>query len=97
MSAAIKFNREDVSEKAKNLYWEKGYHATSMRNLQDVINMHPGSIYAAFGSKDKLFILNCGVSCEKYCHNKVLNKDYSVQLSAATNLSHEQVSGACYA
>ncbi|MDN5620740.1 MAG: TetR/AcrR family transcriptional regulator [Psychrobacter sp.] len=56
MSAPIKFNREDVIEKAKNLYWEKGYHATSMRNLQDVINMHPGSIYAAFGSKDKLFI-----------------------------------------
>jgi len=56
MSAPIKFNREDVIEKAKNLYWEKGYHATSMRNLQDVVNMHPGSIYAAFGSKDKLFI-----------------------------------------
>lgn len=55
MSAPIKFNREDVIEKAKNLYWEKGYHATSMRNLQDVVNMHPGSIYAAFGSKDKLF------------------------------------------
>ena len=56
MSAPKKFNREDVIEKAKNLYWERGYHATSMRNLQDVINMHPGSIYAAFGSKDKLFI-----------------------------------------
>ncbi|MBI0426265.1 TetR/AcrR family transcriptional regulator [Psychrobacter sp. NG27] len=55
MSAPIKFNRDEVIEKAKNLYWEKGYHATSMRNLQDVVNMHPGSIYAAFGSKDKLF------------------------------------------
>ncbi|SNT69895.1 TetR/AcrR family transcriptional regulator [Psychrobacter sp. LV10R520-6] len=55
MSAPVKFNRDDVIEKAKNLYWEKGYHATSMRNLQDVVKMHPGSIYAAFGSKDKLF------------------------------------------
>lgn len=55
MSAPVKFNRDEVIEKAKNLYWEKGYHATSMRNLQDVVNMHPGSIYAAFGSKDKLF------------------------------------------
>ena len=55
MSAPIKFNREDVIEKAKNLYWEKGYHATSMRNLQDVVNMPPGSIYAAFGSKDNYF------------------------------------------
>ena len=37
------------------LYWEKGFHATSMRNLQDVIDMRPGSIYATFGSKEGLF------------------------------------------
>ncbi len=55
MSAQAKFNRDDVIEKAKNLYWEKGYHATSMRNLQDVVDMRPGSIYAAFGNKDNLF------------------------------------------
>lgn len=55
MSAHAKFNRNDVIEKAKNLYWEKGYHATSMRNLQDVVDMRPGSIYATFGNKDSLF------------------------------------------
>lgn len=55
MSAQAKFNRDDVIEKAKNLYWKKGYHATSMRNLQDVVDMRPGSIYAAFGNKDNLF------------------------------------------
>lgn len=55
MSAQAKFNRDDVIEKAKNLYWEKGYHATSMRNLQDVVDMRPGSIYAAFGNKDNFF------------------------------------------
>lgn len=38
-----------------NLYWQKGFHATSMRNLQEVIDMRPGSIYAAFGSKEGLF------------------------------------------
>jgi AcrR family transcriptional regulator len=41
--------------KATNLYWQKGFHATSMRNLQNVIDMRPGSIYAAFGSKEGLF------------------------------------------
>ncbi len=56
MSAPAKFNRDAVIEKAKNLYWEKGYHATSMRNLQEVIDMRPGSIYAAFGNKDNLFM-----------------------------------------
>lgn len=55
MSAKAKFNRDDVIGKAKDLYWEKGYHATSMRNLQEVVDMRPGSIYAAFGSKDNLF------------------------------------------
>ncbi len=55
MSEQTKFNRDDVIEKAKNLYWEKGYHATSMRNLQEVMDMRPGSLYAAFGNKDNLF------------------------------------------
>lgn len=61
MSKHAKFNRDDVINKAKNLYWEKGYHGTSMRNLQDVVDMRPGSIYAAFGSKENLFneALNC--------------------------------------
>lgn len=55
MSKSAKFNRADVVEKATNLYWEKGFHGTSMRNLQDVIDMRPGSIYATFGSKENLF------------------------------------------
>lgn len=55
MAKAAKFDRQDVIDKATNLYWRKGFHATSMRNLQDEIDMRPGSIYAAFGSKDGLF------------------------------------------
>lgn len=55
MAKASKYNRQDIVDKATNLYWEKGFHATSMRNLQDVIDMRPGSIYAAFGSKEGLF------------------------------------------
>lgn len=55
MAKTAKFNRQDVIEKATNLYWKKGFHATSMRNLQDEIDMRPGSIYGAFGSKNGLF------------------------------------------
>ena len=50
-----KHDRQEVIEKATLLFWEKGFHATSMRNLQDHIDMRPGSIYAAFGSKEGLF------------------------------------------
>lgn len=55
MANSAKYDRQEVIDKATNLYWKKGFHATSMRNLQDEIDMRPGSIYAAFGSKDGLF------------------------------------------
>lgn len=55
MAKTAQFDRINVVEKASNLYWQKGFHATSMRNLQDVIDMRPGSIYASFGSKEGLF------------------------------------------
>ncbi|MDO6562402.1 TetR/AcrR family transcriptional regulator [Amphritea sp. 1_MG-2023] len=51
----LKYDRQDVIDRATDLFWAKGYHATSMRNLQEVVDMRPGSIYACFGSKDGLF------------------------------------------
>lgn len=57
MAKSIKFDRQDVILKAMNLFWEKGFHATSMRDLQTALDMRPGSIYAAFGSKEGLFEL----------------------------------------
>lgn len=55
MAKTTQKDRLDIVDKATNLYWEKGFHGTSMRNLQDVIDMRPGSIYASFGSKEGLF------------------------------------------
>ena len=55
MANTAKHNRDEVIQKATGLFWEKGFHATSMRDLQDRIDMRPGSIYAAFGSKEGLF------------------------------------------
>jgi TetR/AcrR family transcriptional repressor of nem operon len=55
MANISKFDRNNVLEKAKILFWQKGFLGTSTRELQDVINLRPGSIYAAFGSKSALF------------------------------------------
>ncbi|WP_226622467.1 TetR/AcrR family transcriptional regulator [Alloyangia pacifica] len=41
--------------KALELFWSKGYHATSLKDLELALDMRPGSIYAAFGSKEALF------------------------------------------
>lgn len=52
---AYKHDRQVAIEKATQLFWEKGFHATSMRNIQEHIDLRPGSIYASFGSKEGLF------------------------------------------
>ncbi len=54
MSSA-KYNRQQALQKATDLFWAKGFHATSMRNIQQAMDMRPGSIYAGFGSKEGLF------------------------------------------
>lgn len=55
MANVAKYNRNDVIHKAMLLFWEKGYNGTSTRDLQQVLDMRPGSIYAAFGSKEQLY------------------------------------------
>jgi len=52
---APRHDRQEAIQKATQLFWEKGFHATSMRNIQDHIDLRPGSIYASFGSKEGLF------------------------------------------
>ncbi|WP_425090571.1 TetR/AcrR family transcriptional regulator [Tropicimonas sp. S265A] len=48
--------REDAVIRARDLFWAKGYHATSLKDLEATLDMRPGSIYAAFDSKEKLFL-----------------------------------------
>ncbi len=50
-----KFDYNDVVQKACFLFWEKGFYATSTRDIQQATDMRPGSIYATFGSKQGLF------------------------------------------
>ncbi|GAA58414.1 transcriptional regulator, TetR family [Pseudoalteromonas sp. BSi20652] len=66
MTNKVKFERENVVRVASQLFWQKGFHATSTRDLQEAVNMRPGSIYSAFGSKEGLY-------CESL-------KDYTVQI-----------------
>lgn len=55
MARNAHYDRHTALEKAVYLFWERGYHATSMKQIEQALDMRPGSIYAAFGSKDRLF------------------------------------------
>src|SRR6201988_1422970 len=50
------FDRDGALEAAMLLFWRKGFAATSMNDLCDVMGVRPPSLYAAFGSKEALYL-----------------------------------------
>ena len=51
------YDRDELIERARDLFWERGWAGTSLKDLEAALQMKPGSFYAAFGSKDTLFAL----------------------------------------
>ena len=49
------FDEEQVLQKAVELFWKKGYHATSMQDLVDYLGINRASLYDTFGGKKELF------------------------------------------
>jgi len=56
MARPAQFDRTDVLEKAMQAFWDHGYRATSMADLVEATELKPGSLYAAFRSKEGLFL-----------------------------------------
>lgn len=57
MPRAANYDREAALDAAMDVFWRKGYHATSLKDLESALAMKPGSIYAAFDSKETLYLL----------------------------------------
>lgn len=55
MGRTATYDRDAVLKSAMELFWARGYHTTSLKDLERALDMRPGSIYAAFGSKEALF------------------------------------------
>lgn len=56
MGRNYEFNREETLNRAMQVFWQKGYKATSMKDLIDEMGIQPGSIYNTFGDKHSLFL-----------------------------------------
>lgn len=50
-----KASREQIIERATDLFWERGYHATSMADLKVATGVNLGSLYSEFSSKRELY------------------------------------------
>jgi TetR/AcrR family transcriptional repressor of nem operon len=64
------FNPDDAIEKAMQVFWHKGYEATSMEDLLEAMNLNRGSLYGTFGDKRQLFLK----VIDRYCHGFVGEK-----------------------
>ena len=50
------FDRDVKIEQAMQLFWEKGYEATSVQDLVDHLGLNRSSLYNAFGGKHDLYL-----------------------------------------
>lgn len=56
MSRPPGYERQAVLNRATDVFWQRGYAATSVNHLVTATGLKPGSLYAAFGSKKGLFL-----------------------------------------
>lgn len=49
------FKEEEVLQKAMELFWKKGFAATSIQHLVDFLGINRASLYDTFGGKEALF------------------------------------------
>jgi TetR/AcrR family transcriptional repressor of nem operon len=57
MSRTIDFDKDEILSKAMNVFWNKGYENTSMKDLMSATDLLKGSLYNTFKSKENLFLL----------------------------------------
>ncbi len=50
------FDMEAAVERAMDVFWSRGYHATALPDLLRATKLSRGSLYAAFGDKHSLFL-----------------------------------------
>jgi TetR/AcrR family transcriptional regulator, transcriptional repressor for nem operon len=55
MGRAKQFDRHAALDQAMEVFWARGYHATSIQDLVDQLGVNRQSLYDTFGGKDELF------------------------------------------
>ncbi|MCL1870891.1 MAG: TetR/AcrR family transcriptional regulator [Promicromonosporaceae bacterium] len=65
MARPREFDVEVAVDRAKELFWRHGFNGTSISDLTAELGVGPGSLYAAFGSKEGLYARALGRYCDE--------------------------------
>lgn len=65
------FDREDALQRAMDLFWSKGFEATSLQDLVDHMGIGRSSLYDTFGSKHALWSESMDLYARNF-HGEVL-------------------------
>ena len=63
MARPKEFDPDQALDQAMQVFWEKGYQATSMQDLVDRMGINRGSLYDTFGNKEQLY----QAAVDRYC------------------------------
>ena len=66
MARPREFDTEQAVHRAMLLFWERGYRATTVGDLQQTLGIGRASLYGAFGDKEGLFLRAFGRYRERY-------------------------------
>ena len=81
------FDREQALEQAMEVFWRRGFDATSISDLTEAMGINPPSLYAAFGDKERLYL-------EAVEYYRVQRGEHIRQLMAAASTAREAVEAA---
>lgn len=79
MARNVEFNEEEAIQKAMEVFWEKGYNGTSLRDLTDAMKINSSSLYNTIGDKQELF-----VRCVKH-YTELRKKDMLQRMASSSS------------
>ncbi|UUF13106.1 MULTISPECIES: TetR/AcrR family transcriptional regulator [Flavobacterium] len=79
MSRQKEFDYDEKLMEARELFWRKGYNATSLNDLVDALKINRSSLYLTYGNKHDLFI-----KCLK-SYNALRGKEYNKAAKSSEN------------
>ena len=104
MPSHCNFCTDTALERARNLFWKKGYAATSIQDLERELGIKRSSIYNTFGGKRQLYdrtlrdyqALNQQLLRERLLSGGSVRTALTTLFAQATGLGEEDLPRGCY-